>query len=162
MTIQIVTELNKDACKRKLIDHMDTRLGAIWYSIGPIVGTIKGDDVVIQKRTAFFNNSFGRLFYGRIICENQKTIVEGQFRLFTPVKWFMGIMIAVYLVILSFLIYGLLVSSAQTEGLIWGFLSLFGMSIFAGVIYAFGRNKSRAEEAYLVEFLQDILTMENA
>lgn len=31
MTIQIITELSKDACKRKLLDHMDTRLGAIWY-----------------------------------------------------------------------------------------------------------------------------------
>lgn len=158
MTIQIITELSKDACERKLLDHMDTDLGALWYSIGPIVGTIKDDNVVIQKRTAFFYNSFGRLFYGRIICENQKTILEGQFRLFKPVKWFMGVIIAMYLVILSFLIYGLLASTAQTEGLIWGFLGLFGMSIFTGVIYTFGRYKSLAEEAYLVEFLQDILT----
>lgn len=157
MTIQIITELSKDACKRKLLEHMDTRLGAIWYSLGPIVGTIKGDDVVLQKRTAFFNNSFGRLFYGRIICENQKTILEGQFRLFTPVKCLMGVIITVYLVMLSFLIYGLLVSTAQTEGLFWGFLGLFGMSIFTGVIYAFGRYKSRAEETYLVEFLKAIL-----
>ncbi len=160
MTIKIITELSKEACKQKLLNHMDARLGAIWYSIGPIVGTIKGDDVVIQKRTAFYNNSFGRLFYGRIICENQKTILEGQFRLFTPVKWLIGVMIAVYLVMLSFLIYGLLVSTAQTEGLIWGFLGLFGMSIFAGVIYAFGRYKSRTEETYLVEFLKAILANE--
>ncbi|HSN67135.1 MAG TPA: hypothetical protein VLS94_10885 [Fusibacter sp.] len=160
MTIQIKSELSKVACKQKLLNHMDARFGAIWYSIGPIVGTIKGDDVVIQKRTAFFKNSFGRLFYGRIICENQKTILEGQFRLFTPVKCLMGVIIAVYLVMLSFLIYGLLVSTAQTEGLIWGFIGLFGMSLFAGVIYAFGRYKSRAEEAYLVEFLKAILANE--
>jgi predicted membrane channel-forming protein YqfA (hemolysin III family) len=43
MTIQIRTELSKDACKQKLLNHMDTGLGAVWYSIGPIVGTIKGD-----------------------------------------------------------------------------------------------------------------------
>jgi hypothetical protein len=160
MTIKIITELSKEACKSKLLNHMDTRLVAIWYSIGPIVGTIKGDDIVIQKRTAFFNNSFGRLFYGRIYCENQKTILEGQFRLFTPVKWLIGVILAVYIVMLSFLIYGLLVSTAQTEGLIWGILGLFGMSIFAGVIYAFGRKKSQAEEKYLVEFLHDILANE--
>lgn len=158
MTIKIITELSKEACKQKLLNHMDARLGAIWYSIGPIVGTIKGDDVVIQKRTAFFNNSFGRLFYGRLYSEHQKTILEGQFRLFTPVKCLMGVMIAVYLLMLSFLTYGVLVSTAQTEGLFWGFLGLFGMAIIAGVIYAFGRKKSRAEEAYLVEFLQDVLT----
>jgi len=70
----------------------------------------------------------------------------------------MGVMIAIYVVILSFLTYGLFVPTAQTEVVIWGFLGLFGMSIFVSVIYVFGRNKSLAEEAYLVEFLQDILT----
>ena len=160
MTIQIKSELSKVACKQKLLNHMDARFGAIWYSIGPIVGTIKGDDVVIQKRTAFYNNSFGRLFYGRLYSENQKTILEGQFRLFTPVKWFIGVVLAIYVVILSFFLYGVLVSTALTEGLFRGFFVLFGMSIFTGVIYAFGRYKSRVEEAYLVEFLNDIFTKE--
>ncbi len=43
-------------------------------------------------------------------------------------------MFAVYLVMLSFLIYGVIVSAAHTERLIWGFLGLFVMSIFVGVI----------------------------
>ena len=157
MKIQITTGLSREACKEKLLSHIDTGLGASWYSIGPIVGTIKGDNIVIQKRTAFFTNSFGRFFYGRMTSENHKTIIEGQFKLFTPIKWLLGITFIVYLVMFSMLIYGISISPALTEELIFGFLGMIGMFIFACAIYAFGRFRSLAEEEYLVELLRSIL-----
>lgn len=160
MKIQITTALNKEACKEKLLNQVDMGWGASWYSIGPIVGTIKGDEIVLQKRTAFYVNSFGRFFYGRMSTKNHKTIIEGQFKLFTPVKWLLGVMSIVYLLMLSLLIYGAFSSPKLTNELIFGFLGMGGMLIFACGLYAFGRARSLSEEEYLLEFLRSILKSE--
>lgn len=156
MNIKLVSEMSLDECRNKLLSHMDTSFGAMFSLESFVVGHIKEDRVFMHKRTPFYANSFGRAFYGHLFKSGDHTVLEGKFKLYTPVKLLLIIMILIYLLILSLMVYGMITSPSVTSELILGMFLVIGFGVLGGCLYAFGRYRSYVEENYLIELLEAV------
>jgi len=157
MNMKFVSELNIDECKRKFQSQMDSSFGAMLSRFTIVVGHINGDQIMMHKRTPYFTNSFGRAFYGRFYQSGDKTVLEGQFKLYTPVKFLLIFILLIYLLMLSLIIYGLVTSPNVTAELIIGIFIMIGFGVLGGCTYAFGRYKSYEEENYLMALIESVL-----
>lgn len=155
--IKIDSNYSKDQCKQKLLHQMDTSFGAMLSRFTIVVGQINGDQIMMHKRTPNFTNSFGRAFYGHFYASGDKTVLEGRFKLYTPVKILLIFILLIYLLMLSLIIYGLVTSPNVTAELIIGIFVMIGFGVLGGCTYAFGRYKSYEEENYLIEIIESVL-----
>lgn len=77
--------------------------------------------------------------------------------LFKPIKYLLGSIAVLYLVMLLFIIYGFFDVPENKETLILGLLLMLIMLIFAVMLYAYGRFRSLSLEEDLVLLIKAIL-----
>ena len=117
----------------------------------------------LLKHKANLNNSFARIFYGRMTSEDNGTIIKGSFHLHLLVKifiliWFGGlIVIGGYIFLLSILQI-ILSTSYNIVNPVAGILAPCGFLMFGIFLTRLGKWLSKDGEEYVLKFI--IATLE--
>lgn len=135
---------------------MDSHLPLI-FSYGPIVGKIKGDKLILQKRSFNYNNPFAKFFYCSISEKQGKTVVEGEFKLHIAIKGAIAIYFSFLFIIMGALSVGLVTPMIDLTMALLGFGLVLFMCIFFLIVFYFVSKASQKEEAFLIEWLQTLL-----
>ncbi len=143
-------------CIERIEMNMDSRVGALYYSYGPLVGKVKDNRIWLIKRTYRRTNSFARVFHGQFETQNGKTILMGSFKLFLIIKMLLAITMAFHLLIFGVMLYGATqVESSETIltlGLpFWLFMTIGGL-----LVAYIGHCNSLKEERNLIELLEEM------
>lgn len=155
--IRFESEEPMESCQERISAGIDDRFGAHLYSWGPLVGSVKDDHLLLNKRTYRRVNSFRRVFDGKFRREKGKTILEGRFRLYR----FITVILALIALFHSFVLFVVMYGVAKGEPLgipFFTFLSFWCLFTVLGVLlYFLGLYYSKKEEKELIEFLETLL-----
>lgn len=117
----------------------------------------------LHKRTINFQNSYARIFYGRIRKDDKGSVIEGSFKTLFLVKILMVVYFAGIITISVFLTIATCFKRAPDNvgiievELIFFLLVAILMLLFGIFHYRYGAKLSKKEEEYLIMFLEETL-----
>lgn len=160
--IEFETHQSIERCIERIEENIDSRVGALYYSYGPLVGKVKDNRIWLIKRTYRRSNSFGRVFDGQFETQNGKTLLKGTFKLFLLIKMLLAVTIAFHTLIFGIMLYGVTQLENRETILTIGLPIWFFMTC-GGILTAYiGHRMSLKEERHLLALLEELLGVESA
>ena len=158
------TSLSIDECRSRLASAIDEERWSFSLSgyLGSksILGNINGDEFRLQKRI-FYRNNLRPFFFGKFVNYESGTLIEGEFKMPSIVRWLMiyGFSFLVFFLIISIAI--ILVSLAMgrsdvRDNIVFVVFPL-GMMAFGIFLVKFSRWLCRGDENAIIAFLKDAL-----
>lgn len=157
MRIRLESSLSVKESLTKIQNQIIDAPFAMIFSYGPIVGKIKGDRLILQKRSFNSKNPFAKFFYASISDKQGKTLLEGDFKLHRVTKVAIAFYFSFLVMVTGLLFFGLVTPLVDLTVALLGFGMVLFMGTFLLILLHLASKASQKEEAFLIEWLQTLL-----
>lgn len=162
INMENIYKLDIEECKRRIDSVIDKRWTRYFIHSTGIVGRIKSDSFCLKKNKELWSNDFARMFYGKLISQDNGTIIKGSFKLTVALKVFMSIWFG-FLALFEILVcIALIFHLGNLNGNSpWPFIGApIGMSAFMILLVKSGTRFWQNEENYIANFIKTTLEAE--
>jgi hypothetical protein len=152
--VRLRSEHTISACRARLV-------GAVGFNtVGPVLGSVKGDKFHLYVVRRDFRNSFSPHFHGKLSVAPSGTVIEGKFRMHFFVKIFLTIWFTGLIAIggnVAIMAVGSIVAGRPTANACFGLSFVAALLLFGVLLIYWGKVLGSDDESHILGFLQHSL-----